>query len=346
MIALTCGVLLASLTSGYAPDRLRTILDAHIASVAAVRTVTCKLTFHAPPRGRADGLYRRSDGDYLLKVDWADGQAESLQASGGRLKGYSRATNRGVMKQSGSLYADTGTAASSCNPYCYGLLHFYGQEKFRSPLAEILAEPSSCKYIGPVMRDGRTLERVDVSHARADQFIDFDPATNYLARAVIVRPKIPWPAGVPIPEQEVTEFVEAAPGVYFPAKARSFDPATGKESWAIELTDIRVNQPVPADALTFRFPAGLEVTDGIRGGVYRTDANGEPTQTVLNSEGRPMQLVPGGPNSGVLPEDTNSRPSQSEAPSPSRYILPAAVALLVAGIILALIRRVRARRDR
>ncbi len=118
----------------------------------------------------------------------------------------------------------------------------------------ILAQPCTCRYVGPVERDGRRLERVELSHARADLTIDFDPSVNYLARVVVARSKLEGGAGKPALEQEVTEFSEVAPGVYYPTKVQCVNPVTREQTWGIEFSDIKVNEPIAPETMTFQFP--------------------------------------------------------------------------------------------
>lgn len=333
---------LLSLALGGHGDKLKSIVDAHAASVAAVRTLSCTFTFTDSARGRSNGLYRRSGADFILKVTRADGSTTSTSTAGGQTKVLTRQNGRGAKPPQGLVLVDDGSTPNECDPYTYNLFHFYGQLKYRCELAEILAQPCTCRYVGPVERAGRPLERVHLSHARADLTIDFDPAVNYLARVVGLRSKLIDEAGKPVPEQEVTEFAEVAPGVYYPTKVRCLDPATGGPGWSIEHTDIQVNQPIPTESLALKFPPRIKVLDKQRGGAFMTDAAGEPTRPAIDKNGRPLLLATGD-DPAIRPDDPEmpARPSRSEAGSLTRWVLPAALALLGTGVVLAVVRQAR-----
>jgi hypothetical protein len=333
-------LIMLSLAMGASGDKLKTIVDSHAASVAAVRTLSCKFAFTNRVHGRVNGEYRRSGTDFIVKTSYADGRVYTTSSVGGRSRSLFRQVGRGMHLLEGIIEVDDGDLALDCDPYTYNLLRFYGQRKFRCELPEILAQPCTCRYVGPVKRHGRPLERVELSHARAVLTIDFDPAVNYLARVVVARSKLEGDAGKPAFEQEVTEFSEAAPGVYYPTKVRCVNPATGEQTWSIEFTDIKVNEPISPETLTFKFPPQVMVQDKVRGGVFVTDAAGEPTLPAHDKNGVPIQLATGA-EPEVAPDapEVPARPSRYEAGPLTRWVLPAALALLGTGIVLAVVRR-------
>jgi RNA polymerase sigma factor (sigma-70 family) len=326
--------------------KLKTIVDAHAASVAAVGTLSFKFAFNNAVTGRANGLYHRSGTDYILKVSYADGRSQTTSSVGGLSKALFRKVGQVMNPLEGIVEVDNGDLATECDPYYYNLLRFYGQLKFRCELPEILAQPCTCKYVGSVERNGRPLERVELSHARADITIDFDPAVNYLARVVVARSKLAGGAGQPVMEQAVTEFSEVAPGVYYPAKVRCVNTVTGEQTWGIEFTDIKINEPISKESLTFQFPPQVLVMDKVRSGMFVTDAAGEPTQPATTKDGHPLLLATGA-SPGVARDDPEmpAPPSRYEAGSLTRWVLPVALALLGAGIVLGVVRRRRRRRS-
>jgi hypothetical protein len=318
------------------------IAAAHAASVAAIQTLRCDFTHRDAVRGRTTGSYVRNGADYLLKVRHDKGLSVTALSQNGQSRSVSDQQVGPQRMTRGRIVAEDGDSRYDCDPYAYNLFRFYGPTKFREPLADILTGPCTSRYEGTVTHAGRPLQRVRVSHARADLTIDFDPSVNHLARVVTSKSKLAGAPDKPPPVQEVTEFTEVSPGVYYPTQVRCIVPATGDESWTYQFANVRVNQPVPPEALSLRFPARIHVMDKVRGGVYVTDAGGEPTAVARGSDGQPLTL-----GSGLSPgavADEPEFPSSEEPPPQSRWVLPAAVALLVVGIGVRAAQVIRRRR--
>ena len=100
-----------------------------------------------------------------------------------------------------------------------------------------------------------------------------DPKANHLVRKVV------WsPAGDPALrwEYEVIEFAEPAAGVFVPTTVEARCLIAGNREAVIRtvLSDVRVNEPLAADALRLSGIAGMECVDGIRQVRYVVDADG------------------------------------------------------------------------
>jgi len=169
-----------------------------------------------------------------------------------------------------------------------------------------------------------------------DVEIYFDPTVNYLVKKTVytIHGKSDY-----VREDEITDFTECSPGLFFPRNAAGRSGAP--ENWTLTtksvLSEIRVNQALPADTFRIRFPHNVIMTDAIRGTRYRIDSNGNRI-----SEETPYANVKSIPPPGVDPSDDPPHVETREEPrSWTRWILPISVAILVAGLIAAHIRRRR-----
>ncbi len=322
-------------------DKSKSIVEMHSASVAAIRSMQCDFVFKDSVAGQTKGNYKRSGSDYILKLNYGDGRVLTALSSGGQSKVLSSYPLNGGRKPEGSIIVDDGSNRHDCDPYAYNLMMLYGQDKYRALLSEITSRPCKLRYVGTVERSGRKLERVSLSHARADQLLDFDPSVNYLVRVVTARSKLAGGENRPALEQEVTDFAEVSPGVFVPTQSRCTDPATGAETWSTKFANMRVNQPVPPEAMTLKFPAKIHVLDKVRGGVYETDAAGEPTLRAKSPSGEPFTLEQGA--SPPVSTDDPAAASREEARPWSRWLMPASVVLLGLGAGLWLLQLYRRR---
>jgi hypothetical protein len=137
MLAYLSYIAMLLLVTSSSEDKLKTFVDSHTESVAAVRTLSCKFTF-TNPRYKANGLYRRGGNDFNLKLTFSDGRAYTTTSLGGQSKALFQASNKNVPLQ-GLVEVDQGDLATECDPYFYNLFRFYAPLKFRSELSEILA---------------------------------------------------------------------------------------------------------------------------------------------------------------------------------------------------------------
>jgi hypothetical protein len=147
---------------------------------------------------------------------------------------------------------------------------------------------------------------------------------NYLARVVTTRSKLAGGADKHLMEQEVTEFAEPIPGVFYPAKVHCVDTKTGEEAWAIEFTDIKINEPISSDKFTLKFPPGIQVMDKINKKALVTDAAGELTLPALNKDGFPIKLAMEADPGMKTPPAGDSKPFQDPElparPSDNRWL--------------------------
>jgi hypothetical protein len=113
-----------------------------------------------------------------------------------------------------------------------------------------------------------------------DVEIQFDPAVNYLIRKMVfTAPGMAIVAGKPRTfrrEEEVVQFKECSPGVFFPERLIGGSGPEGNFNFnhVTIISEIRVNQPLPEGTFRFRFPHGVELVDSTRGVRYPVDSKG------------------------------------------------------------------------
>jgi hypothetical protein len=136
-------------------------------------------------------------------------------------------------------------------------------------------------------------------------------------------------------ECEVTDFVEASPGVFFP-RAATIRETAGQESFQrIRLSNVRVNDPIDPEVLRLRIPGGTIFTDNVLGKSYRVDAAGKVAG--------PVASYTPGLALAQSPKETDLG-SQSKAEPMSRtiwFVIVPSASLLVLGFALWSARRLR-----
>ncbi|VTR98244.1 unnamed protein product [Gemmata massiliana] len=159
----------------------------------------------------------------------------------------------------------------------------------------------------------------------------FSPKHNYL-----IRKRIEHPADQlrHRHEDEVSEFVEPNPGQFFPARIerRSFEAGELKQHTRRNLSEVRVNRPVPNEA--FRIPGieGCLCDDQTTGMQFRVDADGYRFGT---AQAIPPTTVHQTANFDLFPSRPASPPF-SPADQSMEFWLYVAIAVLVLGLCVAL----------
>ncbi len=169
--------------------------------------------------------------------------------------------------------------------------------------------------------------------AKWDVEIHFDPQVNYLVSKII---------GVATDsngryrrEDEVLQFKECAPGLYFPERLAGRSGRDGNFDFnhTTTISEIRVNQPLPDGVFRFRYPHGIYLTDSIRGTSYRVDPDGNR----IGPE-TPLGTVP-----PLAAGEELERGSESveEPKTITRWILPVSIGVLALAGVAAVVRRWR-----
>ncbi|MBN9521623.1 hypothetical protein J0H58_24410 [bacterium] len=172
----------------------------------------------------------------------------------------------------------------------------YGNKNFRVPISSLFADNHKIRSVSRQDEGGpNSSVVVDMSHERMRLEITFSVRHNCLARRIVL-----WSldgARHPDSTLTVTDFLEVEPGVYIPRKvvAEVPDPASGKVKTkkTFEITDAKINQPIPAEAMGFRFPTGATVLDLTTRKAYKADASGQATQPALSASGQPIEVASG-----------------------------------------------------
>ncbi|OWK41609.1 hypothetical protein FRUB_03687 [Fimbriiglobus ruber] len=174
----------------------------------------------------------------------------------------------------------------------------------------------------------------DATAWEIDVFLD--PAVNYLVRQINYRARdVPNFDRV----EQVTSFKECSPGVYFPERVEgSSGPidTPGTVSTTV-ISNIAVNKPIPAGVMTFRFPEGIILSDGIRGTSYRITSDGRAIGPEI-----PLGKAPPPVREGASTTQPVSTSETTEEPkSATRWIAPAGVGLVLIGLLISVVRRRR-----
>jgi len=169
--------------------------------------------------------------------------------------------------------------------------------------------------------------------------IHFDPSVNYLIRRTLYKAKLEN-GGILRREEKVLEFHECAPGLYFPAQIAGNYEVDAKPwtSHTAEITDLKVNQPLPKDIFDLRFPHGITMVDTEGGVSYRVDPRGRRI-----SEASPLGAGPPPPPAAEgtvkLGQETAEEPRPLTA-----WILPISVVLIALTVTAGIVKRWRASR--
>jgi len=171
-----------------------------------------------------------------------------------------------------------------------------------------------------------------------DLEVHFDPSVNYLVRKTIYTTATK--EGTYSREDEITKFKECGSGVFFPEEhvGRSgLDPNFDFTHTTV-ISEIQVNQTLPDDTFTLRYPDGVFIRDTIRGVRYQANSEGSPISPEINLDSNtrfaPPPLGQEAPSSHVMA-------TQEEPRSSTRWILPISAAILVIGVVAVFVRRLR-----
>ncbi len=323
----------------HADDLLDSVRQAHRASIESIRTMSCRTSLVYNPKvpgGNEQGEYWR-DGNVVRCKYSSDG---GLKCDVFIKNGLRKSTD----KIPPEMYGLTGTATITgsvtdtnkhlnCDPYLFGLIMFPGKTRLHIPFEEFLSETNKVNFVRRVDDKGRPLVLVDVSHARGRLEIWFDPAVNYL-----VRRRVLWSSTIEnlvLSDQEVMEFQEGSPGIYFPKVVKTTanrHDSPDKQRLTATFSNLQINRPISPEAMTFKFAEGLKVIDTVLNQVKVADANGEPTKPALTEDGEPITLLP-----GLLvsqsPEEA-PRATQQESESWTRWLLPASLGVFGLGAVI------------
>jgi hypothetical protein len=322
-------------------ELLTFVQEAHKATYESIRTCSCKVEFSLTITNKSPPVTQSCSSDFWgssdvsrAKVSESGDQTDYLWKDSVRTT-VTRTSVNGQAAASASRDAFDGTKRARCDPWCQGLLllNVPGTIEY-VPFGRLVERARSCdkadrKSIGgkPMILVRLSFDPVTKGEDEWDMEVYFDPSVNYLVRkAVYVNRRIRR-------EDEVASFKECAPGVFFPEEIVGRSEYNGSQdtSCATHISNVKVNEPIAEDIFRLRFPNNIILTDGIIGGQYHVDAQGNRI-----SEVKPLAQGPGAPGleAGVIP----GIESESEPWPVSRWILLFSLLVLIAGGIGALVR--------
>jgi hypothetical protein len=138
------------------------------------------------------------------------------------------------------------------------------------------------------------------------------------------------------------KFKECSPGVFFPEQevGRSYNHGTEHTSSTTEVSDLRVNEPLPKDIFRLTYPRGVILSDTIRGTQYRVDSQGN-----MMSKETPMGREAPPPDQ-TRTESEWATETQEEPRSAVRWILPVSFGIVTVAGVAAFVQRRRTKRGR
>jgi hypothetical protein len=303
-----------------AEDLLAEVRAGNKAALDSIRTLSCRMTVANPvsvvPQSQMAPVEHWQSGD-SIRVRFAD----AFQLTDAvRHHGVNRTS---FVSQEGNVFSirpvQSEQRMSRFDPHRSGLLALFGPKGSPLPLEKILSQPHKIKGVSRQPLDGHDCVLVKMSFtfdggSKGDFEIWFDPQVNYLARRLTGdfsgSPDMPPSRR----ESQVLKFVEAAPGIHFPAEAET-KFLTGKkmtEHQVVTFTDIRINQPLPADIFELPIPPNATVLDAVADREYKVDANGKETGT-----SRPLAKgMPGMPGKPGIPGKSGQPTASAPSPAP------------------------------
>ncbi len=320
---------------GDSSDLLETLREEHQAAVASIQTFYCEVSIAydpVPSSGNESGKYWRS-GNQVRCQGASKTTKSDVLVRGEHYKCLSKYPFLQGEQETAAVVGTTNVPIR-CDAWSFGMLTFYGRDRFRVSLADLLSQPHKLHAIRTVEEGGRKLAYLDLIHDRARLEIWFDPQVNYLAQKM--RLHTGKSESEKVSEQVVARFKEVVPGIFFPERVDSTTVQGGekKASWHAAFSNIQINKPLPAGIFDLRFPSGIVVSDLVRGKMFKTDASGEPTLPAANRRGNELTLTQAPPF--PIAQDGNQRPSVTteEPRSWTRWLFPVALIFFaLAGIL-------------
>ena len=273
-----------------ADELVNYVKEAHKSTVSTVQQLTCNIEWiekgekgskHEVKPLIKTGTYWR-DGNSARAIEKKpDGTSRDIFTDGSMLKILEL---RGGLA-AGGLHSVNDQELTRCDAYARAL--------FKLPLPNTSI---SCS-LDQLLNDSKMVEKAEriiingnehiVLRFRADKSyvsklkwnvcIYLDSSVNYLVRRVTYEsiPEAAFPGTTKL-DHQIVDFSEVSPSIFFPSAAHYDCYYDGKLQFThdTKFTDIVINKQLPASALSFRFPRGIEISDNIRSTRYRVDEFG------------------------------------------------------------------------
>jgi hypothetical protein len=254
---------------------------AHRASIQSIRQFSCRVECELT-------MHRTSTVNKWTAVYCRDGDREravQTDAKGAVRDFYSDSREFRILEHdkhkreaAGTIQSTTRQTLTECDAYASALLRLPLPNSIGAvPLDQLIEQATRVEDAERRRIDGREhivlhidSERPYTVAGKWKVTIYLDASVNYLVRRITLEhPTV-------LRDYHITEFEEIAPSIFFPATA-VYEASQGGKVYGTRKTTFRemvVNQPLPRDALAFRFPLGLLISDQLRGTAYRVDEMG------------------------------------------------------------------------
>ncbi len=340
--------LIAFLTAGCfaargaaADDQLNLVVEAHSSAMARMQSVYFKMTVnqdrpHLPPKFNCEY--------------WRTGEAQAIHSfeAGIRIDTYlsphrivavvrDRDRRTGSPAPVATVMANTPPVALSYSPWREALCGFNSD---RGPGSLGLKEyVSSMKSPLLSRRGGFSV----INSADGGSTIVIDPDANYMIRSIKSTFIVPYASGnssTQTTSQEVTEFTEVIPGLFFPKKTTLIQIVDGKQvaTSVAQFSDVKINSPIDPKTIEPQYPPNTLVSDRIKGLEYKVDESGRQIGQAVPLETRAA---------GIVTASTAQEYSTATLEEPRRdgwWLLPAGLATFCVVLAVMAIRYGRANR--
>lgn len=326
------------------PPSAAAAVRSHQSSVDALAFVACKLSYEGEffdHQGKPNGS-RSVQGWFRCRPDRIRGQVSydglvtDYSWQGGVRVAVSR---RGELVSAGR----SPQQEKSCENYDLwrlGLLHFEIPGEARVvPLAECLQHASQVA----VKEDDDSVQlslefpkgpkRTVAWHYK----IWLSKAHGFLASKVLMSSQGTGNHGY-TKEYRVEHFHEREPGIFFPQRLSSIskDGAIRRVVTRTEFSEIDLNPGLSDTDFLLAIPPGVVFADGVRGELYKVDAQGKQVgESIALDRGAPP------PPLGQITPAEPLRPTEAEPYSSWRWLLLLSLGALAAAAVVALMRRLR-----
>lgn len=351
--ALLCCCGLSATQQADGQDLLDVVRDAHRATRESIRTLSCEVALTSSlsppkppsPQKTTAKLWYSLNATRLTVIEPFGMKVDYLWKDGHRITvTHGVHFQRSHVTPSAEKCAWSGGDRHRCDPHQCGLL-MLNISRFADyfPFEQILEEASSRRaakqtvggkdFVVATLTFDATTKRPEPSTLD----VYFDPTVSFLVRKAVHSSVAKH--GRVSTVREVIRFRQCGPGVFFPERVEESMETDGKQitTTAVEFTEIRVNQPLPASATRMSFPYGIHFSDEIRKESYRVDSEGNQISKAIP---HPTEAAPA-KESAVDSQPQNQ--TEVEPPPAGRWILPASASILLTGVVAGAVRKYRER---
>ncbi|MBY0514179.1 MAG: hypothetical protein K2P78_09755 [Gemmataceae bacterium] len=341
--------LAGSASTGFGSDgsenAVQAATDRNKSAVESIHTLYCRYT-----RERYDGAgkliekhpevqYWRAGTSFRSK--WRDGKKWcDTVVIGLNMRSASDVSE--TDRRAGVIAPYTGLPNPEGDPWLDTNVAFIGDvKKNPSPitLAEIVRVPGVTNSARADTLDGKPHTVVTCISPKGTSRGEYwlDHTANYMVGLTVIT--VTSAKGEDETRTRVDRFVEPTPGVFYPARVTRVRTSGGRSvSRDVGVaSEVKINAGLPADIFSLEFKPKDHVNDLVDGKSYTVGADGTSKENV-----QPVLPLPP-PVTAASREVQELTETKAEPRSVRVWLLPASVSLIVLGVVLALVRRHRAR---